>query len=97
MHLQKFLELIGNGRFFTCAFVKKDGSKRILNGRSGVKRYVKGVGMSYVPADKGLATVFDTQKREYRSIKTDSVEYLIANGRVYDKDGNVVSAGTVLL
>lgn len=36
-------EIVGN-RFFTVTFYKKDGSTRVLNGRLGVSKDVKGTG-----------------------------------------------------
>jgi hypothetical protein len=61
------------GAFFTVTFIKKDGSKRVMNARFGVKAYLKGGELPYDPIAKGLLPVFDIQKKEYRMINTQTV------------------------
>lgn len=56
------------GKVFTATFTKKDGTVRRMNARLGVRKNVKGVGLKFKPADKGLITVFDMQKDEHRMI-----------------------------
>lgn len=56
------------GRFFSVEFLKKDGSVKRMVCRHGVRKYVNGPGMSYTPAQFGLMTVFDVQKKGYRMI-----------------------------
>ena len=78
-----------NGRIFSAVFTKKDGEKRLMNCRLKVKKYVKGVGRKFDPADKGLIGVFDLQKDQHRfinlntleSLKIQGVEYLITNNK----------------
>ena len=58
-----------HGKIFRATFIKRStGEKRILVGRLGVKKYVKGEGLSYIPKDHDLISVFDMQKVEYRMI-----------------------------
>jgi hypothetical protein len=74
-----------NGKFFSAVFIKKNGDERLINCRINVKKYVKGIGLSFKPQDKGLMTVFDLRKGEYRfinlrtlkSLKIKRIEYII--------------------
>lgn len=59
-----------NGRFFQVTFIKRDGTTRHMTARLGVRKHVRGTGMAYSPRDKGLMTVWDTVKKEYRMIPT---------------------------
>jgi len=69
-----------HGRIFRANFVKKDNSLRTMVCRLGVKKGVKGIGMSYNPAEKGLIGVFDMQKNEFRMINIKTLHSLrIAN------------------
>ena len=60
-----------NGRFFSCTFIKKDGSMRVMNGRIGCHKGVKGVGRKF--QKENLVTVFDAQAKEYRMINVDTM------------------------
>ena len=74
-----------NGKIFSAIFQKKDLSMRKMVCRLGVKKGVKGIGMSYNPVEKGLIGVFDMQKNEFRminvktlqSLKIDHAEWII--------------------
>ena len=62
------------GKFFTAQFLKRSNGKvRKLNGRLGVKKHVKGIGAVYNAESKGLITVFDAQKRQYRMIPVETM------------------------
>ena len=61
------------GTIFTVAYTKKDGSTRVLNGRSGVTKGVNGNGLKYDPAKKGLLTVYDIQAKGYRTVNLNTV------------------------
>ena len=67
-----------NGKFFTCTFERSSDTKSGKRGevvsrvfRVGVKKHLKGVGMNYVPEDKGLITLWC--HTGYRTIKVDNV------------------------
>lgn len=64
----KMLERINSGKFCTVKFRKKDGSIRIMKGRTGVKKYLKpGAKSSNIDA-KGLGLVtFYELNNGYRS------------------------------
>ena len=59
------------GRFFSCTFIKKDGSMRVMNGRIGCHKGIKGVGRKF--STPNLVTVFDAQAKEYRMINVDTM------------------------
>ena len=62
------LDASNNGRIFFVEFTKKDGSKRRMTCRRSVAKGLTGKGLSYRPLSKGLITVFDMDKGEYRMI-----------------------------
>ena len=59
------------GRWFSCSFIKKDGSMRVMNGRIGCHKGIKGVGRKF--QKENLVTVFDAQAKEYRMINVDTM------------------------
>jgi hypothetical protein len=67
-----------NGKFISVTFVKKDGSIRVLVGRLGVKKHLKG-GESTLDADKYI-TIFDTQNGGYRAINRDTIQSVRIDG-----------------
>lgn len=71
------------GKMFTATFIKKDGTIRVLNGRLGVKAYLKGGTLPYNPEEKGLIPVFDVQKG-YRMINWTTIKKLKIGGREYN-------------
>jgi len=76
MEKQALVKLIQNtnGKFFGVTFIKRTtGKSRNLNGRLGVKRYVKGVGLAFIPQEKGLIVVYDLKKRGYRMIPEEGI------------------------
>jgi hypothetical protein len=78
------------GRFFSATFIKKDGSVRVGQFRTGVSKHVKGVGMAYNPADYGLRGVWEAnnkagckEEQAYRNINLATVTMLKVNGEEY--------------
>ena len=68
------------GRFFTVEFIKRtNGENRIMLCRTGVRRGVTGFGLKFNPVDKGLKTVWDCNKRQFRMITLNSVSKLNIN------------------
>jgi hypothetical protein len=72
------------GEILSVRFIKRTtGEERLLVGRAGVKKYVKGVGLSYDPKSRNLITIYDMalaaklpeneRAKAYRSIPTDAV------------------------
>ena len=67
-----------NGKFFTVTFVKKDGSTRIMNCRTGVTKALKN-GKSTVDTDKYLV-VYDMSSKGYRCINKDTITSISVSG-----------------
>lgn len=80
MNIQQFKNEV-KGNFFRACFVKKDGSVREMTARFGVKKYLKGGELGYVPEERGYIVVFDVDKKEYRTINMDKLIYLRYNGK----------------
>lgn len=77
----KLIEFL-NGKFFTVEFTKKDGTIRLMNCRTGVKKHLKpgAKKINIKPAFyTGVIRVFDLQKKAYRSINIDTVKKINFN------------------
>jgi hypothetical protein len=84
---QQAAEMIrgSGGQWLTVDVVKRTtGELRTLNCRIGVSKYVTGRGMAYNPAERGLITVFDAAKGQYRMIATEGITRLAISGQQYD-------------
>lgn len=68
-----YVERIMNsgGKFFTVTFIKKDGSKRVMNARLGVEKYLKGGTCKLSRED--YIIVFDMQSKGYRAVNKQSI------------------------
>ena len=77
-------KVLSDGKVFTVVFVKKDGSIRKMNARLGVKKGVKGVGMSFDPYSKNLLPVYDMQKKGFRMINADTLIKITHKGVTYN-------------
>jgi hypothetical protein len=71
------------GSFFTAEFIKKDGTIRKMNCRCNVKKYKKGDSLGYNATSKGLLSVFDMEKLEYRMINLDTLISITFGGKKY--------------
>lgn len=80
MNIQEFKNEV-KGNFFRACFVKKDGTIREMTARFGVKKYLKGGELGYVPEERGYIVVFDVDKKEYRTINMDKLIFLRYNGK----------------
>ena len=72
------------GKIFTAKNIKKDGSRRVLNGRLNVQKGVKGLGLGYNPDDFNMMTVFDMQKENFRMLNVDTMYELSINKEKYE-------------
>jgi len=79
--LDAYAQASESGRFFSVVFVNRYGSIRRIVCRDGVKKGVKGVGMSYNPSDYNLKVVWDVIKRGFRMIPTDPSRVFSVVGR----------------
>lgn len=66
------------GKFITVSFIKKDGKARVLNGRTGVTKHLKG-GISTVNTDQYMV-VYDTVAQGYRSVNKDTIVSVTCEG-----------------
>jgi len=76
-----------HGKIFRATFIKRStGERRILVGRLGVRKFVSGKGMSYVPREHNLISVFDFQKMEYRTIPIEGLLEVKFRGQIHVKE-----------
>jgi len=82
MELSQIIET-SNGRFFTVSFIKKDGSTRVLNGRLGVEKHLKG---GECTLDRAVfLIVYDVQSKGYRAINRDTIQSVTMDGVTYSR------------
>lgn len=81
--------IIGNGRMASVDFVTKTGRPRTINGRTGVKKFLKGTGKTRNLKAKGQLLVWETLRpqdkvregaRRYRTIQAENVKAIRADG-----------------
>ena len=79
-----------NNKIFSAVFRKKDGEKRKIVCRLGVKKYVKGVGLKHNPKKLGYIIVYDMvyartvdPNRAYRHLNTKTLEQIKFKGITY--------------
>ena len=77
------------GKFITVSFIKKDGTARVLNGRTGVTKHLKG-GTSTVDHDKYLV-VYDTVNTGYRCINKDTIMSVTCEGLTINNNAMVTA------
>lgn len=74
-NVNEFKKAVG-GKFFTVEFTKTDGSNRILSGRVGVKKYLKGGNTRYNASEKGNVVLYDMKEKSYKSFKLANLKAL---------------------
>ena len=73
--------LWSGGLFVGVEFTKRStGETRRMVCRTGVKAHLKGGEKAYDPVEKGLMTVFDVHKGEYRAIPVEGLTRIKVNG-----------------
>ncbi len=76
------------GKIFGVTFVKKDNTVRNMQCRLHVKKGVKGVGLSYDPAEKGLIGVYDmavpADKNGFRMVNIKTLSSVRIEGKEYN-------------
>lgn len=77
-------EAASDGRIFSLVFIKRDGTLRTMKCRTGVKAYRKSL---FTPVKElvnhDYITVFDMDKKEYRSFYQSSVLAVTMNKETY--------------
>lgn len=66
------------GKMLTVTFVKQDGTERVLNGRIGVTKYIKGSSLNKNPTE--YITMYDVKNKGYRSVNRSSIVAIRCNG-----------------
>lgn len=84
MKVDKLKSIVGD-KIFYCEFIKKDGTIRKMKARLGVTKHLSGGQLKYDAASQGNLIVFDMEKREYRTIKTDNIVRMKARGFTYSR------------
>ena len=81
---KKMVETVDNGKIFTVTFIKRStGEERVMNCRKGVKKHLTGGEMTYDPTQKNLVSVFDMQKKAYRSISLENIKKIKMTGKEF--------------
>ena len=69
------------GKFFSCEFTKKDGSSRVLHGRTGVKKGLTGTGTPR--KSKSLVAVWEKAEKSYRSVNIDTMSKITLQHKTF--------------
>lgn len=77
------------GKFVSVTFIKKDGTARVLNGRTGVTKYIKN-GTTTVNLDK-YVIVYDTINAGYRSVNKDTIVSVTCEGLTINNNAMVAA------
>lgn len=76
--------ILSTGGFANVTFRKRTtGEVRVMNCRLGVTKHLKGGVKAFDDQEKNLITVYDMEKKGYRSINCDDIIEVKANGHVY--------------
>ena len=77
--------LVSDGKIFSVDFIKRStGELRTMTARMGVRKHLKGGNKAYNPSQHNLLTVFDMDKRGYRSIPVEAIQRLSVGGQTFD-------------
>ncbi len=72
------------GKWFSVLFTKRDGSKRLLNGRLGVRKHLRGGPQAYNPAEHNLLIAWDRHadgSGGYRAVPLDRLIKVKVKGK----------------
>jgi hypothetical protein len=83
MTQEKLFQEITSGKIFTAQFIKKDGSRRLINCRTNVSKYTKGKGLNFDPIARNLLPVYDLKKKDYRFINLSTLISVKIGGKEY--------------
>jgi len=78
------LLLASAGRFVSVTFRKRDGSLRVMNGRLGVTKYLKG-GVSTLNPETYI-TLYDTVSKGYRAVNRATIQSVTLGGVTHVSD-----------
>ena len=83
MNKEQLFKEITSGKIFTAQFIKKDGSRRLMNCRTNVKKFTNGKGLSFDPIAKNLLPVYDLKVKDYRFINLSTLISVKIGGKEY--------------
>lgn len=72
------------GKTISIAYRKKDGSLRLINTRTGVRKNITGGGLKYNPEEYGYIILWDLRKNGYRTVNLDTIERVKSGGQIYN-------------
>lgn len=79
MNIEQFKREV-KGKFFSVTFIKKDGTLREMTARLGVKKHLRGGPSKDLGVN--MLTVFDVQKKAYRTVNFEQLISLRYNGKM---------------
>jgi len=83
--MNKLIDILAkasNGRFMTVTFVKKDGTLRTINGRTGVHFNGEASPVRYDANDQAYILMWSVRDRNFRRINLNTVERIASQGSV---------------
>jgi len=83
MTQKQLFQEITSGKIFTAQFIKKDGSRRLMNCRTNVKKFTNGKGLSFDPIARNLLPVYDLKVKDYRFINLSTLISVTIKGKKY--------------
>ena len=83
MTQKQLFQEITSGKIFTAQFIKKDGSRRLMNCRTNVKKFTNGKGLSFDPIARNLLPVYDLKVKDYRFINLSTLISVKIGGKEY--------------
>ena len=88
LSIQDVIGMTSNGKVFSANFIKKDGTIRTMNCRTGVVKHLKGGTLAFDPISKNLLPVFDMGVEDYRFINFNTLNWINVGGKKYTNFNN---------
>jgi hypothetical protein len=76
-----------DGKIFSVTFIKGDNTIRHLVGRFGVKKYITGKGLRFMPQNRNMFIMFEMSKEQYRMLYVDKIIHMKINKIEYIIEG----------
>lgn len=77
------IQTMVKNKIFSVIFEKKDGTLRKMHCRMGVTKHLKGGTKKYDAASLNYLTVYDLQKKAYRTINVNTLKQLRFQGQTW--------------
>lgn len=90
MNKEQLFKEITSGKIFTAEFIKKDGSRRLMNCRTNVKKFTNGKGLSFDPFVRNLLPVYDLKAKDYRFINLSTLISVTIKGKTFNINDLVI-------